>query len=407
AEKSGSALPAPPAGASGQARPLIPRGPDRPRYPLSIAQSVQWFAAEMSDSTKPAEILKLDGPLDRPALRSAISRLVDRHEALRTAFLEIAGEPAQTIHETVEMDCPEEDLSRLDEAARTRRVRLLLREAARPFDLSQPPLLRARLLRLQAESHLLLLNLPHIVSDGWSEQLLLRELAGSYNAFRAGLNPPLSLPRVRFVDVAAWQNEQLATPALAAQREFWLERFRDGGPTLSFPAEESPRPAADAAATDTAVATLILSPELTLETKRLSSSRGATLFMVVLAAFKTLLARWTGQTDLVVGSVLAARSHPDLEDLVGVFINTLALRSDLSGNPAFSMVLERVRRTTLEAIAHQDYPFHTWLEILRRQRRQSDYLPFSALFVLHQKPSLAPFDGLAASYLLHHEITGE
>ncbi|HXM71238.1 MAG TPA: condensation domain-containing protein, partial [Thermoanaerobaculia bacterium] len=141
--------------------------------------------------------------------------------------------------------------------------------------------------------------------------------------------------------------------------------------------------------------------------KQLSSARGATLFMVLMAAWKALLARWTGQTDLVVGSVLAGRSQADLEGIIGVFINTLALRSDLSGNPAFATVLERVRRTTLEAIANQDYPFHTWLETLRRERRQSDYFPFSVLFVLHQRPSLVAFDGLAASYLLHHEITGE
>jgi amino acid adenylation domain-containing protein len=386
-------------------RPAIPRGPDRPHYPLSLAQSVQWFAAQVMESEveKPAEILKLAGPLDRRALGSALRRLVDRHEALRTAFLEVAGEPAQTIQETVAVDCPELDLSALGEAAREDQVRLLLREAARPFDLGRPPLLRARLLRLAAESHLLLLNLPHIVSDGWSEQLLLRELAGGYNAFRAGRGAPLSRLPLRLVDAAAWQHEQLATPALAAQRELWLARFRDGAPPLAFP-EEGPLPAAPAAA---AVATLACSPELSLAVKRLASASGATLFMVLMAAFKALLARWTGQTDLVVGSVLAGRSHPDLEGLVGVFINTLALRSDQSGNPAFSTVLDRVRRTTLEAIANQDYPFHAWLEVLRRERRQSDYLPFSALFVLHQRPALAAFDGLAVRYVLHHEVTGE
>jgi amino acid adenylation domain-containing protein len=393
------------AGSGGAERPglpPIPRAPDQPFYPLSVAQSVQWFAAQLLESraVKPAEIVALEGPVDRAALRAAIGKLVRRHEALRTAFVEIAGEPMQTIYESVEMDCPEEDLSALAEAARTSRVQLLLLEEARPFDLARPPLLRARLVRLRGESHLLLLNLPHIVSDGWSEQILVRELAGLYNAFRAGLDSPLPKLPLRFVDFAVWQNQQLAAPAFAAQREFWLERFRDGAPTLLLP-EGLPRPPS------AAVATLALAPELSLRVKQFSSARGATLFMLLMATFKALLARWTGQTDLVVGSVLAGRNQASLEGLVGVFINTLALRSDLSGNPAFATVLERVRRTTLEAIDNQDYPFHSWLEILRRERRQSDYFPFSVLFVLHQRPALAAFDGLAASYLMHHEVTGE
>ncbi|MFL6200509.1 MAG: amino acid adenylation domain-containing protein, partial [Thermoanaerobaculia bacterium] len=383
--------------------PPIPRRPDQPRYPLSVAQGVQWFAAQMmeSEAVKPAEILALEGQVDRAALQAALSHLVERHEALRTAFLEHQGEPAQAIEDARAIAVAEDDLSHLDAAERKVRLRHLLREEARPFDLSRPPLLRARLVRLEAESHLLLLNLPHIVTDGWSEQILVRELAGLYNAFRAGLASPLPGLPLRFVDFAAWQNEQLAAPAFAAQRELWLARFRDGAPTLRLPQE--PPPPSEAVA----VATLALAPELSLRIRQLSSAQGATLFMVLMAAFKALLARWTGETDLVVGSVLAGRSHPGLEGLIGVFINTLALRSDLSGNPAFAGILERVRRTTLEALAHQDYPFHAWLEILRRERQQSGYFPFSVLFVLHQKPSLTAFDGLAASYLLHHEVTGE
>ena len=413
--------------ASDPTPPVIARLPDRPHYPLSIAQTVQWFAAQMTDrgsrgEQKPAEIVTLEGPVDRPALRAAIRLLIDRHEALRTAFFEAAGEPVQAIRAAVEPGCPEVDLSHLDAARRQDQIGRLLDEAARPFDLAAPPLLRVRLLRLDGERHLLLLNAPHIVSDGWSEQLLLRDLAASYNAFRARLAPPAAPQRRRLVDAAAWQRAQMQTPSYTAQRDFWLAKFRASAPALTLPLRlpgQPPEPRAAATswalttapvlttAPEAAAATLVLAPDLALRVARLAAARGATHFMVLMTAFKALLARWTGQTDLVVGSVLACRSHPDLESLVGVFINTLALRSDHSGNPDFATMLERVRRTTLEAIAHQDYPFHSWLEILRRERRDSAYLPFSALFVLHQKPALATFDGLTAGYLLHHEITGE
>jgi amino acid adenylation domain-containing protein len=397
--------------APARALPPIPRRPEAPYYPLSVAQSVQWFAAWMAEgdgigARKMPEILALEGAVDRAALQAALGALVARHAALRTAFLEVAGEPAQAIREAVEaveVPCPEADLAALAAAERTAALRRLLQEESRPFDLARPPLLRARLVRLAGESRLLLLNLPHIISDGWSEQVLLRELAELYNAFRAGRGSPLPALPLRYVDFAVWQQEQLPTPAFLAQRDFWLARFRDGAAAPLRSPVAAPRPLPGGAA----VATLALSAALSRRIEQLASTRGASLFMVLMAAFKALLARWTGQTDLTVGSVLAGRSHPDLEGVVGVFINTLALRSDLSGDPSFAALLERVRRTTLEAIAHQDYPFHLWLEVLRRERRQGDYLPFAALLVLHRKPALAAFDGLAARYLLPHEVTGE
>jgi acyl carrier protein len=373
----------------------IPRLADRPHYPLSLGQEVQWFAYQMSLGKegwwRPCGVLRMKGNLDRHALRLALQALVDRHEALRTSFVDVDGEPVQVIHDAAEVVCSETDLSAFDPIERPRRFgELLEEEMATPIDYSAPSLLRCHLVGLEGE-HRLLIQLPHIVSDGWTTGVLVSELARLYNAIRGGR--PVSLPPlpVRYVDFAAWQKERLRTPGLLAERDFWLAHFKNDVPRLGLPVERGHRGELENRAL---LVTSTIGRELVDRLRHTAASHGTTLFVALLAACQVLLARVCDQTDLIIGTPVAGRNHPDLDRVIGPFINPLALRTSLSGNPSFVELLGRARQTVLEALAHQEYPFESWLQELRHACGRLDLKLYTVLFFVQEKLVAPSFDGL-------------
>ncbi|HEU0054455.1 MAG TPA: condensation domain-containing protein, partial [Longimicrobium sp.] len=324
--------------------------------------------------------LRLEGALDMAALERALGEIVRRHEALRTTFAETGETPVQVIAPFAGFRLPVEDLSHLAEDAREEEARRRAAdEAARPFDLAAGPLFRASLLRLSDHSHLLLLSLHHVVSDEWSLGLLFRELSTLYGAFRDGLDSPLADLPVQYADHAVWQRARLAGEVLEGQLAYWRERLAGAPALLELPTDH-PRPAVRTYRG--ARERFELPRELLERLQALGRGEGATLYMVLLAAFQALLARYAGSDDVVVGSPIAGRTRGEVEGLIGLFVNTLALRTDLSGDPTFREVLGRVRAVTLGAYEHQDVPFERLVEELRPERSLSYSPLFQALFVL-------------------------
>ena len=248
--------------------------------------------------------------------------------------------------------------------------------ARRPFDLSRGPLVRTTLLRLRQEEHILLLNMHHIVSDGWSMAVLFRELADLYEAYTNGKPSPLAELPIQYVDYAVWQRNWLRGEVLETQLSYWKKQLENIS-TLNLPTDR-PRPAVQTF--HGARQSLVLSTDLTQALKATSRKEGASLFMTLLAAFQILLHRLTGQEDIAVGSPIAGRNRSEVEGLIGFFINTLVLRTDLSGNPTFTELLARVRRISLDAYAHQDVPFEKLLEELRPKRDLSRSPLFQVFF---------------------------
>jgi acyl carrier protein len=379
------------------AAPLV-RVPDRPWYPISSAQRVQWMVHQMSAGHEwhPPRVLQLDGALDRGAFDAALQGLVDRHDALRTSFAERDGDVVQIVQDRFEMLCAFEDLSGLPPDDRAARVRALLQaESKRPIDLTRLPLLDVRLVRLEPLRHLLLLLLPHIVTDGWTEGILVADFAELYSAHRAGRAASLPPLELRYVDVSSREQEWLGTPPLQSQKAYWLERFSGHVPDLRLPADPVSGERGDRRA---AFATALVDDETIAALRQTAKTHGATMFVALLSAFEVLLSRLSGQSDLVVGTTVAARGRPELERVAGVFANTLPLRTTLAGNPRFAEILRRVGETTLAGLANQDYPFHGWIDELRRRRGQPDLRLFSAFFVVHEEAFGPEFEGLAARW---------
>ncbi len=362
-------------------RPL----PEAP--PLSFAQQRLWFLDRLlaggAQYNLPAA-LRLAGPLRPAALAAALSGVAARHEALRTVYPEAAGEPVQRVLPAAPVPLPRIDLAALPAAGReTEAGRLATAEAARPFDLARGPVLRAALLRLAEGDHVLFLSLHHIAADGWSIAVLVRELVALYGSADATL-PPLPL---QYVDYALWQRRWLAGAALDSQLAFWRERLAGAPPLLELPTDR-PRPPFQRL--QGASEEIRLDAGLAAELGALARRSGATLFMVLLAAFQTLLARLSGQDDVVVGSPVAGRRFPELEGLIGLFVNTLALRTDLAGDPTFEELLARVRRNTLDAYARQDLPFDRLVEELQPARSLAHAPLVQVTMALQNLPAAAP-----------------
>ncbi|HEY7944242.1 MAG TPA: amino acid adenylation domain-containing protein [Casimicrobiaceae bacterium] len=326
---------------------------------------------------------RIVGPLDVPALEKSIDEIVRRHDALRTRFAVIDGEPRQLVAPPSPFRLQIEDVSALpaDERAAMAR-RQVATACSEPFDLERGPLFRARLLRLAPDEHWLSLNLHHIVTDYWSSAVFSRELAALYGAFRRGEASPLAPLPVQYADFAVWQREWLQGPVLQRQLDFWRSTLADVA-TLELPFDR-PRPAVASARGGSVRFTI--DGALTSALKALSLRERATLFMTLLAAFQVLLHRWSGQDDIAVGVPIAGRSRPELEGLIGFFINTLVLRGDLSGNPSFVEFLARVRQRSLDAYAHQDLPFEKLVEELAPRRDLSRNPLFQVSFALQNTP---------------------
>ncbi|MBW4611021.1 MAG: amino acid adenylation domain-containing protein [Hassallia sp. WJT32-NPBG1] len=369
--------------------------------PLSFAQQRLWFLHRLQPKSPAYNIpaaVRLKGQLKAAALEHSINEIVQRHEVLRTTFITVDQQPVQVIHSAPTLMLPMMDLQDLPESEReTQTFQLAAEEAQKPFDLTQGPLLRAKLLRVSPEEHILLLTMHHIVSDGWSLGVLLRELAVLYDAFSHHKPVPLPPLSIQYADFAVWQREWLQGEVVSELLAYWKQQLSGNLPILQLPTDR-PRPAVQTFRG--ARQAFLLPKSLSEQIKNLSQQEGVTLFMTLLTAFKILLYRYTGQEDILVGSPVANRNQAEIENLIGFFINTLVLRTDLGGNPTFRELLGQVREMVLEAYNHQDLPFEKLVENLRPERDSSHTPLFQVMFALQNAPMpILEFSGLKLSPL--------
>ncbi|MEW5931246.1 MAG: amino acid adenylation domain-containing protein, partial [Gemmatimonadota bacterium] len=373
--RSAGTLPAPPI------VPVVREGP----LPLSFAQQRLWVVDRIEPDSAAYNMpfpLRLRGAPELPVLRASLDALVRRHETLRTTFSEEGGRPVQVVHPPRPVPLPTVDLRGLPEKARRAEAkRLSGAEAMRPFDLARGPLLRSTLLRLGETDHALLFTLHHIVSDGWSMQVLVREVSALYAAFARGESADLPELPVQYADFAVWQRAWLSGDVLEAQIGFWKERL-GGAPPLLTVSTDRPRSAAGGARGRTH--RFILSPGLSSGLRALSRAEGATLFMTLLAGWQALLGRYAAQEDVVVGTPIAGRTRQETEGLIGFFVNMLALRADLSGDPTWGELLGRARETALGAYDHQELPFERLVDELGVERSLTHTPVFQAIFALQR-----------------------
>ncbi len=351
--------------------------------PLSFAQQRLWFLSQLEGDSSTYNMpaaLRLSGALKQEALQASLNEIVQRHETLRTTFASVDGKPLQVIAPLLQLPLPLIDLAGLSVEQQESEVqRMTFAEGVQPFDLLHGPLLRTTLLRLTSTEHVLLLNIHHIISDGWSLGVLVRELSTLYTAIADGQHASLPTLPVQYADFALWQRTWLQGQNLEHQLQYWREHLAGAARVLELPMDH-PRPAVQTY--QGARLTFQLSPELAQNILILSQREGVTLFMTLLAAFATLLLRYSGQSDIVIGTPIANRRSTELEGLIGFFANTLALRTDLAGDPSFQQLLKRVRTLCLQAYAHQDLPFEKLVEELAPERSLSHAPLFQVLFVL-------------------------
>jgi non-ribosomal peptide synthetase component F len=365
-----------------QAPPIVPVPRDG-ELPLSFAQQRLWFIDQLDPGNSvynfPAAV-RLKGQLNVVALKQSLDEIVRRHEALRTTFAIVDGRPVQIIAPAQTLTLPIVDLRELPETEREAEVqRLATNQAQRTFDLAHGPLVRATVLRLGENEHVGLLTMHHIVSDGWSTGILIREMATLYEGFCS--RRPTSLPElpIQYADFAHWQRHWLDSGVLESQLTYWTIQLAGASPFLDLPTDHT-RPIVQRFRG--AHESLRLPKNLSAELKALSRQEGVTLFMTLLAAFKILLHYYTSQDDIIIGTPIANRNRLETEGLIGFFVNTLVLRTDFSGDPDFRELLGRVREVCLGAYAHQDLPFERLVEELHPARDLSRNPLFQVMFVL-------------------------
>jgi amino acid adenylation domain-containing protein len=356
-------------------------------FPASFAQQRLWFIDQLTPGKATYNLpgaLRVRGKLDVGALERALEEVARRHETLRTRFVVAGGELQQLIEDGVSVQLPVVDLTYIagEEKREAEAVRLAQEEAQQPFDLKQAPLFRGKLLRLGELDHVLLFTMYHIISDAWSMGILVEEVSVLYGAFSAGQPSPLPELPIQYADYSVWQRECLEGGLLEGQLAYWKEQL-SGVSMLQLPADR-PRPTTQSQ--NGATSDFVIAGDLTQELKRLAEEQGATLFMVLLAAFQILLYRYSGQPDIAVGTPIAGRRSSDTERLIGFFINTLVLRGDLSGAPGFIELLQRTKEVTLEAYAHQDVPFEKLVEVLSPERNMGSTPLFQVMIVLENTP---------------------
>ncbi|WP_437966999.1 amino acid adenylation domain-containing protein [Sorangium sp. So ce260] len=381
---------APAGGSTAGAAPLAPE--DRPeRLPLSLVQERLWFLDHLVAGAPVYHIaaaLRLSGTLDTGHLEHAVTALVARHEALRTSFPSVAGQPVQKIAQPAPVALPIKDLSALAEADREPALQAHLREEARrAFDLAEAPPVRWTLLRKGEREHVLAVTCHHLIADGWSMNVLLRELSLIYGALSAGRSPELAPLTVQQADHALWQRRTEQAATRERELAYWRERLKGPVPPLELPTDR-PRPSVQTYAG--AREELALPPELVARLTALGRRVGATPFATVAAALFALLHRYTGQSDVCIGTPVAARPRAALEGVVGCFLNTLALRVDLTGNPRVAELIARVRAAVTEGQAHQEAPFERVLEALSIERSLSHTPLFNVMLAMDPAPEQAP-----------------
>lgn len=394
------------AGGSGTGVPPMTRtarGPDTV-LDASYQQQQLWFHDQLEPASAAYNVpaaFRLHGHLDTAALERAVRAITDRHEVLRTVFTQVHGVPAQGVGQAPPIGVGWSDLSGLPLAERHAEVRSRVQaEERRPFDLTCGPLVRVSVLRLAPVEHVLLLTMHHVVTDGWSTTLLFEELSAAYAAQARGERAELPELPLQYADFAVWQRRWLDDETVRGHAAHWRQRL-DGAPEVTALPTDRPRSAVRGY--DGAYASFTLPPELSCRLRQLSGERSVTLFMSLVAAFQVLLSRYSGQEDLVVGVPHSGRGQVELERLIGFFVNVLPLRTDLSGDPSFAQVLERVRTAALDAHEHQDVPFEKVVELVGPRRRQYQNPIFQTVFSLEPPNG----EGLAMPGLRVEEIPFE
>lgn len=374
----------------GSAIAPITRVPREGDLPPSYAQQRLWFIDQLEPGSPLYNIVsmyRMHGALNVPALEKTVNEIVRRHESLRTTFRNVDGQPVQVI--VPHLRLPLEITSVRGSSAEQREAELqrLAHEAAvQPFDLSRGPLFRPSLLRVDEEDHVLVIVMHHIVGDGWSGSMIAGELAALYEASAQGRPSPLPELAIQYADFAVWQRQWMQGEVRQKQVEYWRSQLSGAPPVLELPTDRA-RPAVLSHRGD--VRTHVVPRELVGRLQTLSHAEGATLFMTLLAAFQLLLSRYSGQEDIVVGSTVAGRNHAEIEPLIGFFVNTLAIRTDLSGDPTCRELLARVKKVALDGYTHQEVPFEKLVEELQLERSLSYNPIFQVLFGLQNMPRQA------------------
>lgn len=376
-------------GQNGAGVPPLERADRDAELPLSFAQQRLWFLAQLEPESSVYNIssaLRLKGNLSVPVLEQTLGEILRRHEAFRTTFQRTTdGRPVQVIAPPQPATITTSDLGELPDELKDVEARsLAMEEAHLPFDLNRGPLVRTHLLRLSATEHVLLFTIHHIIGDGWSMGVLVREVAALYAAFAQGQPSPLPELTIQYADYAVWQRDWLQGETLDQQLSYWKSQLKDAPQQLDLPTDHA-RPAVYTPRGARIIREI--SPDLTASLETESRREGVTLFMYVLAAFQVLLARYSGQNDIAVGVPVANRRRAELEDLIGFFVNTLVMRTDVSGDPTFSELLQRVRKVALGAYAHQDVPFEKLVEELQPTRDLSRSPLFQVMLALQNAPA--------------------
>ncbi|MBZ5523304.1 MAG: amino acid adenylation domain-containing protein [Acidobacteriia bacterium] len=355
--------------------------------PLSFAQQRLWFLDQLQPGSAAYNLpagIRLSGDLDHAGLRWSLQEIVRRHEALRTSFAVRDGHPLQAIAKEFDLQLEEVELSGGDEQQREAEMRRRAREeASTPFDLARGPLLRVKLLRLAEQEHVLLMTMHHIVSDGWSMGIMVREFSRLYEAYVLGQKSPLPELPVQYADYAVWQRQWLQGEVLEQQVGYWKKQLR-GVANLDLPADY-PRP--EVMKNEAGRVGFRLSREATDRLEELSRAHGVTFFMMLLAGFQLVLGRWSGQQDVAIGTPIANRNRMETEDLIGFFANTLVLRSRWEDNPQWKELIGRIRQTVLEAYEHQDVPFEKLVEELEPERALNRSPLFQVMLILQNAPA--------------------
>ena len=360
------------------------------QIPLSHAQERLWVVEQLGVSGAAYHMvsaLRARGALDAGALERSVGRLVERHESLRTRFANVGGRAVQLIDERGEVQVQREDVSQLGEGAQAQALQIVQEQGRRAFDLTKGPLFRVVLVKVSAEEHVLLLMMHHIVSDGWSMGVLVQELSALYVAQLRGEEAALAELPIQYADYAIWQRQWLQGEVLAEQLQYWRQQLSGAPVALELPTDHE-RPAV--ASYRGGAVRFELSAALSSSLRELGQRRGVTLYMVLLASFQLLLSRYSGQRDVVVGSPIAGRGRRETEGLIGFFVNTLALRTDLSGDPSFEELLDRVKEVALGAYAHQELPFEKLVSEFKPPRDLSRQPIFQVMLALQNAPFERP-----------------
>jgi len=367
-------------------------------FPLSLAQQRLWFLDQLEPGNPAYNVpfgLRLRGKLDLDALRSSVQKIVRRHEILRTTFRLEGANPVQVVAADSVIEIPVVDLTAMPGGNRESGAHQIATAEARiPFDLVAGPLLRLKLIRLSAEEHILVCVMHHIVCDGWSLGIFTRELAALYDHHGSGQSSSLASLPIQYGDYATWQQKWIAGDFLADQIQYWKQRLAGMAGYLDLPADRVRPPEQTY---DGASQTIVVPTRLIRDLTMLGRTRQATLFMVMLAVFKVLLHSYSTAQDILVGVPVAGRNRVELEDLIGFFVNTIVLRTTLSGDPQFSDLLLEVREVTLSAFAHIDVPFEKLVEELNPPRTLSYNPVFQVMFSAIKAGRFPQFGNVVAS----------